>query len=250
MNKDNIIIVENGYNTSYISTLLVGLFYTSSMIYNNILESNPDNHNFIYLQEMIKLNFINPLRKNISITRNIINEIRNYSFLNGWINDEPEKILEQQSIIEYYLFIVKNMNQHHLGKEYIKLNLENNNNQTIKILLNKWLTTNDHIYQDIVPHFVTLYLNRFEDDKYDTKVDINEKIRLNHKNHKWIIHSVICYTNDNINSGHYYAILSHNNKWLMFDDLSIPSIREIDMSNKDLINKIKKECLLLIYKYY
>lgn len=301
MNKEErLVIVENGFNTCYIDSLLMSLFYTPSIIYNNMLECDPVNPEFLYLQEMIKTNFVEPLRKDtsIAITSDTINEIRNYSFINGWKLSEPEELSEQQDVTEYFTFLLENFNNQtihverttitegirsnddngHLEKlPFITLNVNEYDYETnIKNLLNTWfndntvdvrretIEDNNKILKDIkglniykicnVPYIVPLYINRFtsvESTKLLTKIDINKKIRLIQDSHlRWTIHSVICHTGNSLKEGHYYSILITNNKWLMFDDLSIPSLREIDMSDLELIDKIKRECVFLIYKYY
>ena len=65
---------------------------------------------------------------------------------------------------------------------------------------------------------------------------------------QWKIHSVICNEGDNFESSHYYCIITdYNNNWFMFDDRKIPNLTEIDMSNDDIIDKIRKECMFITY---
>ena len=106
---ENIIIVENGINTCYISSLLMALFYSPSNIYYKMLESDPNNPNFYYLQELIKINFIEPIRKGYNVTADTINEIRNYMFINGWKLDNPDELFEQQDVNELYLYLSNNL---------------------------------------------------------------------------------------------------------------------------------------------
>lgn len=300
-NRDEkIIIVENGYNTCYIDSLLMSMFYIPSIIYNNMLECDPTNMDFIYLQEMIKVNFIEPLRKDVSvaITSEIVNEIRNYSFINGWKLNEPEELLEQQDVTEYYTFLLENLSNHTIHVErvtitegimskddygqieklpFITLNLNEYEFETnIKTLLSQWMNDNTveiqretmednirvtknikalNIYKVCnIPYIVPIHINRFisvDSEKLRTKIDINKKIKLIENSQlRWIIHAVICHTGDTLKQGHYYAIIVNNNKWLMFDDNSVPSLKEIDMSNTELIEKIKRECVFLLYKYF
>lgn len=254
------IFVENGYNTCYIDSLLVGLFYTPSIIYNKLLDNDPDDNNFMYLQEIIKNNFIDTLRKNMSITADIINEIRNYSFIYGY----PKELLKQQNIIEYFTFITNNMNMFAIsqGKPYISINLDQNMCDTdIKTLLNinNIYIDNNNIHN---VYMVPIYINRFMYTKrLTTKIDIKRKIKLGDANQRWYIHCIICHVGDNIyndceltcnteynTNGHYYTILSSGSKWIMFDDMHIPSFKEINMSDKVTIDKIKRECIFIIYK--
>lgn len=295
---EKIIIVENGFNTCYIDSLLMALFYTPSNIYNNMLENDPANNDFLYLQEMIKCNFIEPIRKEISVSSDTINEIRNYSFVNGWKLNEPSELPEQQDVTEYYTFLLENLSNQLIQIErttitegistkddegkienipFITVNVGEFDYETnIKNLIDKWLNdnpvdlrretfeNNNKVTKDIkglniykicnIPNIVPIYINRFAlngSNKLLTKIDINKKIKLiNGSDIRWIIHSVICHTGNTMKEGHYYTILINSNKWLMFDDMSVPSLKEIDMSNTQLIDRIKSECVFLIYKYY
>jgi hypothetical protein len=49
-------VVADGLNTSYIDSILMSLFYKSSHL-EEMLIQQPDNAEFIYLQEMISNNF-------------------------------------------------------------------------------------------------------------------------------------------------------------------------------------------------
>ena len=93
-------IVENGYNTSYIDSLLIALFYKNSSII-DVLENEPTIPEVYYLQELIKFKFVNQIKKGYSIFFQSINEIRNYSIIYGW--NTKGNIDEQQSCIEYYI---------------------------------------------------------------------------------------------------------------------------------------------------
>ncbi len=295
---EKIVVVENGFNTCYIDSLLMGLFYTPSVIFNNMLENDPTNPDFLYLQEMIKTNFIEQVRKDISISSDIVNEIRNYSFINGWKINEPHELSEQQDITEYYTFLSENLNNQliHIERYTITEGIESKNDvgeiekipfitlstnefeyeTNIKNLLKIWLNDNpiditrDTIENNIritknikglnvykicnVPCIVPLFINRFtrvDGLKLLTKIDINKKIKLiDNSNFKWMVHSVICHSGDTLKSGHYYTILINNTNWYMFDDMSVPSLKEIDMSDNQLIDKIKRECVFIIYKFY
>lgn len=281
-NGNNLIIVENGINNCYISSLLVALFYSSSDIYYRMLESEPSNPNFYYLQELIKLNFIEPLRKNISVTTDIINEIRNYMFMNGWKSDKYDEIIEQQDIGELYIYLSNNLNEQnsYLIKECLYDDLEEINNKSLSFiklplpkdnidhknlnledLLHQWLLDsnfNKNISStkiNNVPYIFPIYIDRFLNNKKNNLlIDIKYQIKpfINHdinKNVCWCIHSIICHTGKDVKNGHYYTVLLHGNKWYLFDDNSIPSISQIDMKIETLKNKIMSEVVFVIYKY-
>ena len=46
---------------------------------------------------------------------------------------------------------------------------------------------------------------------------------------------------------HYYSIVCNYNKWILLDDTKIPSLEYVDMSDDDVIEKIKRECTFIIY---
>ena len=65
---------------------------------------------------------------------------------------------------------------------------------------------------------------------------------------KWKIHSIICHNGNTYKSGHYYSIISlSKKKWLLFDDMLIPSFQQIDLENDSIKEKIMVESVILIY---
>ena len=89
LNNKNIIPfhIEKGLNTSYLSSVLISLFYKYDTNINNILTDKPEKPAGFYLQELIKTLFVEPIRKNFSIKSDTLNEIRNYLIINGWESD-------------------------------------------------------------------------------------------------------------------------------------------------------------------
>jgi ubiquitin C-terminal hydrolase len=299
--EEKIFIVENGFNTCYIDSLLMALFYSPSHIYETMLNCDPVDLNFMYFQEIIKTNFIESVRKNNSVLFDTMNEIRNYAFINGWKNDNPDEMIEQQDVNEFYIFLQEHLNTQYielkrytvteglLSKDddgtiekvpFISLQLKQGTETTIPVLLNAWLNDNpvdikretinsdgDTVTSSIkglnifrlnnIPSFIPLSINRFDSSlltKITTKVDIKEKIKLfdnsgDYSNIRWTIHAVICHTGDSLKNGHYYTLLHHSNKWLLFDDMSVPCLKEIEISNTIVVDKIKSECVFIIYRY-
>lgn len=299
-------VVENGINTCYIDSVLMGLFYTPSTIYYNMLECDPKSDLFLYFQEMIKYNFIDQVRKNKSVTSDTMNSIRNYLYFNaGWLKNNDNELLEQQDISEFYTYIIDNLNNQYIEiiRTTITEGIDSKNDNgilekipfitlnipdvspdvlldiSIRDMIKNWLTNNPitikretfvdgkkviknvpglNVYKiNNIPQIVPLYINRFisnDSKRNNAKIDIKEKIRLFDEKDdlgkiKWNIHSVICHTGDTIKNGHYYTLLINANKWLLFDDMSIPCISEVEMSNKILIDKIKSEAIFIIYKF-
>lgn len=257
------LFVENGYNTCYINSLLVGLFYNSSIIHTKLLDMDPSNKNFIYLQEMVKFNFVDPLRRGISITADVTNEIRNFCFFSGF----SKNITKKHNILDYLNFITNNISPLDCTRLCKTISLDESvGNTDIKTLLKT--NTDNNILEDTQfmhnMYMIPIYIDRYAHGyKLDTRVDIKRKIMLGNSDYRWNIHCVICYsgtqekffssnscTEDGTNSsdGHYYVIVPANNKWIFFDDTHIPSFKEIDMGNTLLIDKIMRECVLLIYK--
>lgn len=301
MSKESIkFIVEDGYNTSYIDSLLMGLFYSSSGIEYEFLNSNLD-PKYHYLQDMIKWKFLDVVRKGFSVTSDTINEIRNYMFQQcGWLNKSNTiyDISSPQDITKFYKFIIDIFNgtlietqkeiidrQNNSIKQedkkschYISFNLDDSSKAySIKNLLSEWFDTNpkdiptgcqgknttEVKYAKNIPFIISLEINRFKNTTKNTaQVDIKKKIKMKFKmntdekmemkwlynNVRWLFHAVICHTGDSIETGHYYALLSCGEKWLLFDNSMIPCIKEIRTTDSQIVDKIKRECVLVIYR--
>lgn len=305
MSKDNIkFIVEDGYNTSYIDSLFMGLFYSSSGIEYEFLNSNLD-PKYHYLQDIIKWKFLDTVRKGFSVTYDTINEIRNYMFQQcGWLNntnhekEELTDIYSQQNISKFYEFLLNIFNgtlietqkeitdvKNNIVKQeaknlyhYISFNIDDTSKSySVKSLLDDWFGDSmkknisgkaesqiiETIYAKNIPFIIALEINRFKNTtKNYIPVDIKKKIRLHFKlnsdekmemrwlynNVRWLFHSVICHTGNSIKNGHYYVLLTRGEKWYLFDNSMIPCITEVRMTDKKIADKIKSECVLIIYR--
>jgi len=252
--------IENGYNTSYIDTLLVSLFFKNSYI-QNILSNMPKEIKFIYLQELIYLKFVSNIKLQYSINSSIINEIRNYMFLCGWKTNE--NILELYDVVDFYNFLINNFNcnkiifekniDNNIELNYIELNIVKDSN--IKNLLDQWIDDNLENYSiKEKPDYISIYLNRNSNSNSNLNyiIDIKEGICFTknntdneYKNIWWKINSIICYSKS---EKKYYAILSDdNNNWYSFDSSRIPSLCKINIKESYLAIKIKQECVFLTY---
>ena len=216
-NETNIIpcVIEGGYNTSYINALLSALFYKNNEHIQNLLNSDPSNSSGYYLQEIIKTNYIEPLRKYYTIKYDVLNEIRNYILINGYLtNENIINSIKSQSINKLYEFLLDYLNGNKLEFEIMKIkdgvlvdkdkdkryktsiikldinddnnnnNNNNNNNETsIKKLFLNWLNTEILKEQEdyycynlkIIPSYVSFYLNRNKNN--NVMVDIMRKIK-------------------------------------------------------------------------
>jgi uncharacterized UBP type Zn finger protein len=216
-----------------------------------MLENNPSSITYLYLQEIIKTKFVDNVRKNISISSDIINEIRLSAYNCGWLNTNKDdemimSLLEQQDVSVFYDFLLTkfncsliNIKKETIGDKiyksetsqypFINLDLLDEPDEiSIKSLVNSWsniklnktnglCATSNHILN--IPNFLAFSINRFsnsENGRVCRKVDIQKKIKLSHgegalNDIKWQIHSIVCHRGDSATSGHYYALLHHSN---------------------------------------
>jgi hypothetical protein len=267
--------IEQGLNTSYITSLLMSLFYKHDSNINNILTDKPQNPKGFYLQELIKTLFVEPVRKNYTIKSDTINEIRNYLLINGWESDD--NFLENQDPNDLYKFLSSMLNDLNIEFEIyhikdgvidseettfacksIDVNLIANEPTTIKKLFIDWLHENilknnttyllDCYKLKSIPNFIVFKIKRSE-DTIRTEVDIKKKIKFfNNSDSKqnyltWRIHSLICKTNDK-----YYSIfLTNDGRWVMFDEDQFPCCEYILMNDDDIIEKTKQDVTMIIY---
>ena len=270
-------IVEDGFNTSYIDSILMALFYRTSHL-QEILIQLPKKSKFVYLQDIINNNFIEQVRRNVSVDITIINEIRNYSFICGW--KENLNITELYNVVDYLDFLIEGFDIGEIKCELLEIskNLQENiksfytnyieikvtDDNDIKTLLNKCIDINfnkknnstlTYYHFSELPLFVPIYLNRYDDNNQinNYKIDIKKKIRFNNNNNKlqsdasWIIHAIVCFSNSG--NRHYYTIISTlDNKWCIFSNNKIPSLMKIDITDTVIANKIKQECVLILYR--
>lgn len=281
----NMFMVENGFNTSYISSLLMAMFYKKSHI-DSILYNDTKTTMFIYLQEIIKQKFVDKVRQGLSVMSDTINEIRIVAHACGWLNND--QLLDHQDINDFFVFIASNSNlspleicrtitnynddnhkKYHEQMLFINLNIISDdietNETSIKKLLDTWQSNvidniQSNTYLVNIPMFMGIALNRHQNK--DMKVDIQKKIKIKSINNdeiKWRIHSIICKSHHELNyetnhepenNDHYYAIiLNNNNEWYMFNDMNIPSLTNIDIKNPTIMNTIKHESVFVLYVF-
>jgi len=245
--------IEDGYNTSYIDSTLIALFYKPSHLH-GLLTDLPEDIKFTYLQDIILTNFVDQIRKNYSISSIYINEIRNYSIICGWKNGL--QITNAYDASDYLIFLLNGFNAYPISIETTSLqtiktnciNLEISEDSNLKILLNKWI---DKITQKTqykfteLPQLIPICINR---SRENCKIDIMKKIQFptNKTQHDalWIVHSLICQSRS-----HYYSLVyTVYGEWYLFDNNKLPSIIKIDITDINTMDKIKQECVIVIYR--
>jgi hypothetical protein len=272
--NDNIIpcVIQGGYNTSYIIALLTSLFYKKNENIRELLNKIPKKPEGYYLQEMIKINYIDPLCKNYTIKNDIINEIRNYLLINGYLkNLNIYDSMKNNDINLLYEFIIDFLNGNTLQFEILKIkdgqvidknkfynttiiNIDITEKETsIRQSFINWidniLLKNDsdsYTYElSDMPLYISFYFNRIEKE---SMIDIMKNIKF-FKNCnptqnciKYKIHSLICKS-----SNEYYSILINNGKWIMCKENNIPSLEYIELNDYEQNDKIKKEVIFVIY---
>jgi hypothetical protein len=279
--NNNIInaIVEDGYNTTYITSLFVALFYNCNNDIRNILDEIPNEIDGIYLQELLKKKFIEMIRRNLCIYADVINQIRNYLFVIGWCNDNIDILLDNHELIDFFLFLTKKIKIETINIETLNINngqlevinnsklsyikiIPSNNNCSIKFLLDNWINyninTNNNYYYKLsnIPPYIIIYIDRF--DKYNKKncseIDIMKKIKFNNINDisqsslRWEISSFICCSGNEVKTCKYYTIINNNTEWLKYGEGLIPSFNEINIHREINKKKIMSEVVLLLYK--
>lgn len=266
--NDKIFVVENKNINCCVDTLLMALFYNKSIL-DKLLLNNLKQPTGIYLQEIIKTNFINQVRNNKSVLNNTIENIIKLCSNIGYVDNNSNI-----NLIDFYIFLMQlfenqsiqiiNKPDSTIQKHYIEFDFDLDFDQyinnsldetktSIKELLNNYIKKNAIIN---VPNIIAFSIKRFDNKlnkKNSIKVDIQKKIKplksdsiIN--NHEWYFHSVICYKGLKMNEGHYYALLNSKDKWYIYDNNKIPCIEEVKMDDSQIVNLIKSDSLFLIYK--
>lgn len=218
-------IIENGYNTSHIYSLFIGLFFNCIKEFKNIKIKD---NTILYLKELINANILESLMDNKIITSELLNEIRNYSIVCG--KSKIKDVLEEQNIIQYYTTILSDF-------DICKINL---NDGTTKMYLevNSLLDLDDKCKNIMNKPTVLVFLinnsNFFDKLKY--------AIKIQHLDVYYKLSSFICYDyKDKI----YYTVVLNDNKWCFFNEKQI-YYKSIGTFNESL-NMIKKDCISIQY---
>ena len=267
--------IEKGLNTSYITSLLISLFYKYDANINCILIDKPQTSPGFYLQELIRTLFVEPIRKNFTIKSDTINEIRNYLLINGWESDL--NLLDTRNCVDLYQFLSSILFNNEIEFEIyhikdgiihgtetnkkfktININLTVNEPTSIKKLFIEWLNNNilknsnsyilDCYKLKSIPNFLVFNIERIENTQ-KTEIDIKKKIKFFHNSDSkqnylnWRIHSIICKSNNK----YYSVFLSNDNSWIEFDEDKFPCCSYVYMNDEDIIDKIKQDVEMIIY---
>ena len=284
----NSFIIEDGYNTSYITSLFTALYYKNSCI-EATLSKDTNNIAFIYLQELIKTKFVDPMRKCYTVPLSSINEIRNYSMINGWDVDFRNigSFLCEKNVVDFYDFLSSSFINQPIEIEKISDDIKIIKEKYNYIVLNnifandsydscdntrdlfiQWLNNNLIYFKDIeikkynyklnnVPNFIPLVINRFDKmgNKTYKKIDIMERFMfkdisdVSQKLIKWNIQSIICEIEIDGKS-HYITYSKTNDKiWVVIDDFKIPSVVCIDINDCKIKEMITTQSVMVFYSF-
>ena len=270
-NEINYQIIEDGYNSSYITSLVTSLFYKSSSA-DDILNIEPVDPKFTYAQELIKGRFVEPMRRGFSVHSDVINEFRNYIIKCNWKSD-VKTILNNHDVKDFFKYF---MDKIYGNNNIVFLRISDDENigevsmpiielsvpiglpkvsltNLFKMWLNSNIIMNKYKYRvKELPQIIPLFIKR--DDTSSTKIDIMHKIKLFNvcdelqDKISWTIHAIICHNN----SVGYYSVVKDGNKWINISDKDIPSFGQIDMYDETDVYKISHDAVLVFYKlvYY
>ena len=253
----NIYYIENNTNTNYLSCLLISLFYNKTIIYSLFLENDNINLKYIYIQELIK-NIINNIKNYYFINNNSLNYLKSILYINNFknIND----ILESSKIEDLYEYLYEifdigkiqliDLNNNAIKNNITYLNLEcNEYNTTIKNLIKK-----NYAFKVLnnIPNFIAFKIERLNQEMI---IDIQKNITLNsifniknisnldNNNLIWKINIIICYDNA---TNTYFSYINYNNNWLKINNINDNFIIPVEIKSEEYIIKFKSVFLLYI----
>lgn len=271
------IILEDGYNTGYIYSIIISLFCVSSDGMNKLLNTDTEISDTYYIQEYIKSKFVYQIQNDMSIESSVVNKLRIYLINCGWLRD-CDDILINSELNKFYSFLISKMMGYkliitviepftnitreiqndviHITNDYL-MNTDGNIID-IGVLVNRWIgyniDTERYGYKfDILPHTIPIYLD-IRDPVLKTNkkyINIMRGIEFMDNGDKiqrtiiWKIQSIIC---KNSFDEYYTIIFDDTKKVKAYSDKRIPSEWEIDLSDVDTVKKIMREVNLVFYK--
>lgn len=281
-----LVILEDGYNTDYIYSMITALFYIPTDGTNRMINSDVRDVNAYYVQEFIKRKFIYPIHRSASIESCVVNKFRLFIYNCGWLKNDYKHILDKGNLSDFYLFLMKMMDQNikftivdtndnatrDIPFEMIKISdnhiIQNNDNEAhaevesyvvnLSSIIEKW-TKDEILGQNIsykfenIPYIIPVYI-----DITDSKTRLNKKYinimeGLNFPENGDKIQKMLVWEFHSMicqtENGDYYSIvLDHDDNLMGFSDKKIPSNWKIDVTNVDIVKKIMLEVKLVFYK--
>lgn len=285
--QPNNIILEDGYNSDYIYSMITALFYTPSDGTNKIINSDVSSSNTYYIQEFIKSKFIYPIHRNMSIESGTVNKLRMFMYNCGWLKNDDKHILIKADLDKFYSFLVSRMMEYKILISRIEQNNIREINQTIKAIdqtiefikitdkhisdsditnkvinlssmVNKWIKTEiletsiSYKFEEI-PYIIPIYLDIRDPDTGLNKIYVNIMKGINFPDNGDKIQSMLIWEIHSMicqtDKGDYYTIvIDHNDNMMVFSDKHIPSNWSIDATNIASVKKIMREVRFILYK--
>ena len=270
-------IIEDGYNTDYITSLLVAIFYFCSNELGTILGTDTNNPNTYYIQEFIKKKFVTQMHQNCSINSRTINRLRLFLYDSGWYK-KCTFLLDRCKVNIFYEFLFSSILEYNIdfirvdlasGKEcdlqypYIHIDdkfISEPKNQIVDTnsLISAWINlnvseNNKFAYkfkqvQILLPIYFDLRSKETHENKRYVNVmsainftEINDNVQ---NTFVWNVHSLICQNNKE----EYYAII-HNDRddWFAISDKFVPSVVQLNMADITTVRQIMKEVIFVFY---
>lgn len=251
------LLIEDGYNSDYLSILCVAIFWNHHNSIAQMLTTNMFNSDIFYLQEYINANVISQIQAGNILETRTINKLRLYLYNCGWLKSQNLHILTKSNIKDFYIFLFCSMFNHTLdfacddtvvSHKYIEITpeiTEGKKSQNIQTLMDKWIAVNfDKPFKfaskvSLIPIFINTQKNK----KNETHINILEQIKIGSSS--FFIHSIVCQTTDE----NYYVILPDKNcdNWYALSDKVVQSFVPIDMTNPKIVAQIMDEVVGIFY---
>jgi hypothetical protein len=259
--NNNIYLIEDGFNTNYISCLLVSMFLNKNILYNLLLEKNDISNDKLYFQELIKF-ILFSLKSYRVINSDILNNFRNILGFNKFLSNT--NFLLNNPIENLYEFLLKtfncnkieflNINNNSSIENYYYLNIDVNS--TYDNLKSQLLESFKYKILNNIPDFIGIKLNRNFNN--NIILDIQKKItfksiyNFNNINIEtgdntkliWNVFSIICYEPV---LDLYYSFINISNNWFYFNQKELINIQIINI--KEYESQIKLQAYFLIYTF-
>ena len=255
-------VIEDGYNTSYMSVLFMLLFFDKSMIERYmLLENNSDNFDGILLQKIILNNFVKPIRNNMCVTSKMMNEIRLCAIMSGWKkSDNIFETFGNADPIDFLCFILNEIkfSPIDIASQQSAWNTKPDSNIFTKImdkfLISAIAKSNIQETYNIwsrkhkilnIPVFVI-----FKIDNLKSSFNINKRISLFDKTHqyhdiKWIFHGLFCKNKNDKNKNDYSIILNKDSKLVSFNQNVFPNV---NMYGVDSLQNMAGNTVYIMYR--